>query len=118
MEYTNPRKEASIDNWPYGNKRVNCKFIVEYKGGKERAVRITTKPTGGENKPKKLTYANRVLIVDGDDSKTYILQDNGFAIGVMQSNMKHQEEYIIASDARYDKLEEMFETTGKSPVPS
>ncbi len=116
MEYTNPRKEVTFNDWPYGNKRVMCSFYVEYKGGKERAVRVTQNPKGGHNKPKKLTYASRVLIVDGDDSKTYILQDNGFAIGVMQSNMKFQEEYIIASDARYDKLSEMFETTGKHEV--
>ncbi len=108
MEYTNPRKEAVIEDWPYGNKRVTCTFFIETKGDKERAVRVTTRPTGGHNKPKKLTYAKQVLIVDGDDGKTYILNDNGFAITVTQSNMKYQEEFIIESDARYANLNAMF----------
>ena len=108
MEYSNPRKEAVIEDWPYGNKRVTCTFSVEENKGKERAVRVTGNPKGGTNKPKKLTYANKVLIVDGDDGKTYLLNHNGFGISVTQSNMKYQEEFVIEGNEQYAKLDAMF----------
>ena len=113
MMYTNPRKSITIEDWPYGSKRVKCCFSVEQvktaTGFKERAVRITVNPkTGAANKPKKLTYAHKVLFVDGSDGKTYIMQDVGWAINVMQSNMKLQQEYINRDDTRYLGLYNMF----------
>lgn len=108
LSYSNPRKEVIIDNWPYGNKRVQCQFMVEESKGKQRAVRITENPKGGWNKPKKLTYARKVLFVDGSDDKTYILNQVGHAISVMQSNMKYSQEYIGPDDSRFETLNEMF----------
>ncbi len=107
--YTNPRKEVVIKDWPYGNKRVKCKFYIEDSKGKQRACRKTVKPgTDTWNKPKKLTYARKVLFVDGDNGKTYVLQQVGFALSVMQSNMKLSEEYIDDRDERFEKLNAMF----------
>ena len=107
--YTNPRRNVLIDDWPYGNKRVKCMFEVEENKGKERAVRTTENPkTGSWNKPKKLTYAQKVLFVDGSDGRTYIMQSVGWAISVMQSNMKLSQEYIDDKDDRFETLNKMF----------
>lgn len=109
LQYSNLRREITIQDWPYGNKRVKCHFYVETKGKKERAMRATVNPkTGNWNKPRKLTYASKVLFADGNDGKTYILQSVGWAISVMQSNMKLQEEYINVKDVRYQALADVF----------
>lgn len=109
LNYTNPRKNVLIEDWPYGNKRVRCMFEVEENKVKERAVRTTENPkTGSWNKPKKLTYARKVLFVDGSDGRTYILSHVGFAISVMQSNMKYSQEYIASDDERFENLNKMF----------
>ena len=110
LNYTNPRKSVLIEDWPYGNKRVRCMFEVEAKKGKERAVRTTENPKNGQwNKPKTLTYARKVLFVDGDDGKTYILNQVGHSISVMQSNMKYTQEYIGPDNSRFETLNKMFE---------
>lgn len=109
LTYSNPRKEVIVEDWPYGNKRVKCHFSVEESKGKQRAVRITENPKGGWNKPKKLTYARKVLFVDGSDGKTYILQQVGWALSVMQSNMKYSQESIDVKDDRYQALADMFD---------
>ena len=102
MNYSNPRTSFETDNWPYGSKRVNAYFYIEQGKKGERAVRVTENPKGGENKPKKLTFAHEVRIVDGDDGKTYIaeLSDYGF-ITIMQSNMQYQQETIHPRDPRF-----------------
>lgn len=109
LNYTNPRKSVAIGDWPYGNKRVECNFYIEESKGKQRACRVTANPnTGKNNKPKKLTYARKVLFVDGSDDKTYIMNQVGNAISVMQSNMKYSQEYIAPDDARFETLNKMF----------
>lgn len=62
--YSNPRTEAVIENWPSGSKRVQAIFTIENdpKRG-QRATRTTTGAT------KKLTYASKMRIVDGDDGR-------------------------------------------------
>ena len=72
---SNPRKDAMIEDWPIGRNRCRCHFFVEThpKRG-ERVIRETENKTRtGWNKPKKLTYATCMVVVDGDDGKTYIL---------------------------------------------
>ena len=100
-KYSNPRTEAVIKDWPSGSKRVEARFYVEThpKRG-QRAVRVTT------GAPKKLTYAERVRIVDGDDGKTYILEHsrNYGHITVMGGCMKFQHEVIFERDARYASI--------------
>tara|TARA_R110002020_G_scaffold47893_1_gene136762 strand:- start:120 stop:560 length:441 start_codon:yes stop_codon:yes gene_type:complete len=98
IKYSNARTDAVIENWPNGGKRTAAHFWVEPKKNKgERAVRQTTNPkTGQLCKPKTLTYATKVCIVDGSDGKTYILEWSvSFRfITVMQSNMKYQQEVV------------------------
>ena len=109
MNYSNLVTQLSIKDWPYGSKRVQCDFTVEQNKGKERAVRVTENPRGGVNKPKKLTYVHKVRFATGDDGRTYILNLTEYgAIGVMQSNMKYQEEYFSEDDSRYADLIDQF----------
>jgi hypothetical protein len=94
ITYSNPRIRAVIPNWPDGGKRVTATFEIETVEGKgQRAVRTTT------GKPKKLTYARRMRIVDGDDGRTYIAREHGAApaaatrsYSIMRGDMKYCEE--------------------------
>ena len=100
-EYSNPRTEATIKDWPSGSKRVDARFYVESKPKfGERAVRVTT------GAPKNGGYAAIVRIVDGDDGKTYILEHSPMYqhITVMKGDMKFQHEVIFERDARYASL--------------
>ena len=109
MNYSNAVTDLTINDWPYGRKQVQAIFSVEQNKGKERAVRITQNPKGGWNKPKKMTYAKKILFVTGEDNKTYILELSEFgSISVMQSNFKFQQEVIYKDDARFNDLLTMF----------
>lgn len=105
--YSNPRISATIENWPIGGgKRGPARFYIEAGIRKERAVRVTT------GKPKKLTYALRTRIVDGDDGKTYILEDNDTHLSVMRGDMKYQEESIFPdamNNGVYERNDRYFE---------
>jgi len=109
MNYSNPQKELTVNDWPYGKNRVTAIFSIESGKKGERAVRVTENPRGGWNKPKKLTFANKMRIVDGDDGKTYIigLSNYGF-ITVMQSNMQYMSESIHQDDDRYQDVLDLF----------
>ena len=102
--YSNPRMEATIENWPSGSKRVTARFEIEQTPRKgERAVRTTT----GE--PKKLTYAKLARIVDGSDGRTYIAEFTVYRhITIMRGDMKFSHETIHPSDARYPMALELF----------
>ena len=110
MNYTNARKELTVNDWPYGSKRTTAIFSIETGRGKERAVRITVNPkTGRENKPKKTTFSQKTRIVDGSDGKTYIAKLGAYgAITIMQSNLQYQQEYISDNDSRFTELLELF----------
>jgi len=103
--YSNPRMEAKIENWPHGGQRVLAHFYVETDPKKgQRAVRETT------GKPKKLTYAKQVRIADGDDGKTYILELTMYGmISVMKGDMKYQHDIIFERDPRYAEVRKMFD---------
>lgn len=108
--YSNPRMQLTVNDWPYGSKRVKAEFFIEQAKGKERAVRVTENPKGGTNKPKKLTYSLKQRIVDGSDGRTYIAELTGYgAVSIRQSDMKHQEEYITGRDDRYPAMIALFE---------
>jgi hypothetical protein len=95
--YSNPRKTAVIENWPSGSQRVTAHFSIEAdpKRG-ERAVRVTT------GAPKKLTFAQKMRIVDGDDGRTYIAALSGYGhITIFQGDMKFNAEVIFERDPRY-----------------
>lgn len=102
--YSNPRMSAVIENWPHGAKRVTATFSIEKdpKRG-ERAVRTTT------GAPKKLTFACKMRIVDGDDGRTYIaaLTDYGH-ITIWRGDMKFNEETIFEREERYPALRALF----------
>lgn len=114
MTYSNARTLAYFDDWPNGRHRVKCRFDVEFDGKKgERVARATTNKYGQWNKPKRTTYANRCAIVDGDDGKTYVLQEsrNFRQICVMQSNLQYCEETIHESSdpERYSDLVDLLD---------
>lgn len=111
MIYSNPRMEAVITDWPIGNKRTTATFRIECdpKRG-ERGTRFTIDPkTGKPSATKKLTFARKARIVDGDDGRTYILELSTYRhISVMQGNMQFQAETLNADDPRYLSLLELF----------
>lgn len=85
MIYSNPRKQAIVENWPSGGKRVTATFVVESnKSGSQRVSRQTT------GKPKATTYHERMTIVDGDDGKIYAIGiADGQTILVWPGTMKY-----------------------------
>jgi hypothetical protein len=101
--YSNPRLHAVIPNWPSGAKRVTATFFIEQTSKGERGMRTTT------GTAKKLTYARKARIVDGDDGRTYIAELTIYgAVSIMRSDMKIQHEVIHANDPRHAKLMELF----------
>lgn len=104
--YSNPRMAATIADWPHGSQRVTAQFSIEQdpKRG-ERAVRVTT------GAPKKLTFARKMRIVDGDDGRTYILalSHYGQMVSVMRGDMKFNHETISETDPRCAELLKLFE---------
>ncbi len=99
--------EAVIENWPSGSKRVRATFLIDQGPKGERGVRVTT------GAPKKLTYATKARIVDGDDGRTYIaeLTCYGF-VSIMRGDMKFQQETIFQKDERYPMALELFAKDG------
>jgi hypothetical protein len=101
--YTNPRMSADIENWPSGSNRVLAQFSIESGKKGERAVRVTT------GAAKKLTFATKMRIVDGDDGRTYIAALTGYGhISIHRGDMKYSEEAVFESDPRYPELLALF----------
>jgi hypothetical protein len=102
--YSNPRMFATIENWPSGSRRVTAEFTIEQDSKRgERAVRRTT------GAAKKLTFAGKMRIVDGDDGKTYIAALTGYGhITIHCGDMKYQHETVFERDARYPELLALF----------
>ena len=88
IAFSNPRVEATIENWPVGgHNKASAHFIVEQrslKGGAHasRVARRTRKPNGRWGNPKRTTYGRATTIVDGSDERTYVLQ-------IMANDMIH-----------------------------
>lgn len=105
MTYSNPRTQATIDNWPSGSRKVTAQFSIEQHPTRgERGVRVTT------GKPKTLTYARKVRIVDGDDGRIYLaeLTHYGQMISIMRGTMDYQHEIIHESDPRHAEVLALF----------
>lgn len=103
--YSSPRREATVENWAHGRRRVTARFYIETGKRGERVCRVTT------GKPKKSTYSEQCAIVDGDDGRTYTLHYGrlyGF-VGVMRGNMKHQEETRNPRDPGYQELRDLLD---------
>ena len=67
LQFTNPRDEAIVDQWPSGSRRVTAIFSLETCKRGVRCSRVTT------GKPKKTTYYSRMKICDGGDGRIYLL---------------------------------------------
>jgi hypothetical protein len=110
--YSNPRLEAVIEDWPSGAHRTRATFSIETVPGKgQRAVRVTVDPkTGRPSAPKKLTYASAARIVDGDDGRTYIANyTRTFGhISIMRGDMKFSHETALADQSRFAELKDLF----------
>jgi hypothetical protein len=102
--YSNPRMNATIENWPHGSQRVTAFFSIEFSPTRgERAVRVTT------GAPKKLTFARKMRIVDGDDGRTYIAELTSYGhITIMRGDMKINEETVFEREPRYPELLALF----------
>jgi hypothetical protein len=102
VTFSNPRTNAMIEDWPIGRQRCRARFEVEQKHGKgERVARYTeNKARTGWNRPKRTTYADRFVIVDGDDGRTYLLADNRtyHAVTVWLGDMQHTSETVYACE--------------------
>ena len=92
MEYSNPRKQAVFEDWPFGRSlRCRATFTIEGNGRGERCSRVTIDPRNGRTcKPKTTIYGRKARIVDGSDGRTYIIM----ACSVPYIDMIH----IIQSD--------------------
>jgi len=102
-EYSNPRLRAVIDNWPIGSKRCTATFMIERNGKGERGVRTTV------GAPKKLTYARKARIVDGDDGRTYIAELSAYGfVSIMRGDMKFQHEAVFDTDPRFRAIMSLF----------
>lgn len=111
--YSNPRLEAVIENWPIGSKRTTASFQIEKTNRGERARRFTIDPkTGRPSAAKVLTYAVKARIVDGDDGRTYIIERSVYRfISVMRGDMKFQEETIFPDNVRFAEIDALFTET-------
>ncbi len=106
IKYSNPRTKATIENWPNGSHRVTATFSIESHPTRgERAIRVTT------GAPKKLTFARKMRIIDGDNGRTYIaeLSAYGGMITIVRGDMKFQEEVVHDRDPRYSELMALFD---------
>jgi hypothetical protein len=105
IEYSKPRMEATIENWPSGRQTVTAHFYVETAKRGQRGCRQTDYYKGGA-KPKTLTYARAVRIVDGSDGKIYFAELDHFSenISIMRGTMDFQQEYIASDDPRHAEL--------------
>lgn len=112
VNYSNPRFEAVITDWPSGAKRTTATFGVESHPGRgERGTRITLDPRTRKPGAKKvLSYARKVRIVDGDDGRTYFIELTIYdSISVMMGTMQHQAESVSDTDPRYGEMRKLFE---------
>ena len=113
VKFSNPRREAEFDDWPFGRHRCRCRFVVETGRAGERVARTTeNKARTGWNKPKRTTYADRFVIVDGDDSKTYLLSrsERWQSICIWMSDCQHALTRVQADDTPYFGLNALIET--------
>jgi hypothetical protein len=117
-DYSNPRTEAIIEDWPYGQHRTMARFFVETHPTRgQRVGRITINPkTGRPTAPKFLAYAEKVVIVDGDDSKIYIVMDRGHHFFVSHGNMQYQHEVVFANNPKFEALRALCDSVGNTKL--
>lgn len=110
LTYSNPRDEVIIEDWPSGRFKTKAIFKVECKCNKgQRATRTTINPkTNKPNATKVMTYSDRVLFVDGDDGKLYIIELCQTHITVMRGTFDYQQETLFPNNPRYAAVRALF----------
>lgn len=111
MRYSNPRKYAEFNDWPSANYRVRCTFAVERGSKGERVRRVTDKPNcpGVECAPKLTTFAYKVILVDGEDERIYIMNYSHCGmISVISSDMKHSVETFHCGNEQFNECLKLF----------
>ena len=103
IQLSNPRTEATIEDWPSGRKRVTAHFIVETTKHGQRMARTTT------GKPKKTTYYQRMVLCDGDDGKTYLLALSSIGIVRMLGTMKYTD-YFYPENEEFEQYRQLLLT--------
>jgi hypothetical protein len=112
ITYTAPAMARRIEGWPLGRtQRALAVFTIEQHPTRgERAVRVLVTAEGRTFAPKKLTYAEKVRIVNGSDGRTYIaeLTRSGF-VSIMRGDMKYQAETIHEDNPHFGEVRALFE---------
>jgi len=104
INLSNPRTEATIEDWPSGRKRVTARFYVETKPKfGQRMARVTT------GKPKTTTYYQRIVLCDGDDGKTYLLALCSIGIVRMLATMKYTD-YFYPENEEFEQYRQLLLT--------
>lgn len=102
MKFVNPRNEASVENWPHGSKRVTALFFVETNKKGSRIGRCTT------GKPKYTTYHKKMVIVDGDDGKTYAVGSTEYGQIVVWDGTLKTNTYYYPEDEEHSSLSQLL----------
>ena len=103
LQLSNPRREAVVEDWPNGRRRVNAFFSVETVKGKDRVCRTTT------GKPKKTTYHVKMRLVDGDDGRIYALGLTELNQMVLWAGTLKTTEYFHEDDEEYGVYRALLE---------
>lgn len=103
IKLSNPRREAEINDWPHGKQRVVALFNVESNNRGERVARITT------GKPKFTTYHTRMLIVDGDDGRTYFIGSTEYDQMVLIPGTMKGTKYFYPEDPEYAQIKQLLD---------
>lgn len=108
LRLTNPRDDLTVDSWPAANERTRAIFAVVRDQDRARAIRRTETPDG-LSLPYGSPLADRVKIVDGSDSKTYIIGDcdNGMR-WILSGTMRNLSCIVDVKDPLYDRIGEVF----------
>ena len=114
MNYSNPRTEATFNDWPFGRTlKCQCTFKVELVPKKgERVYRTTVDPRNGRvSAPKRTTYGRKMKIVDGDDGRTYILEAVHIYgwLQLWKSDLMHNHEIIRPEDPRFAEVQTLLQ---------
>lgn len=97
--------EWETDDYPSGRHRVKAKWVVQKKGKKSRAARVTHHPkTGKPSKPKATTYALITKLGVGSDDRIYIVQFTEYGQVVITPGTMKYPTYLHPKDAGYDEL--------------
>ena len=120
LTLSNPRSEATIEDYPIGsNRRGNVHFKTEQgtRGKQKEQERMLRTTTG---KPKPSTFYSKIRVVDGDDGKTHLIaQPYGYNfVYLIPATMKTTKAFHPPSnhsteeeDAMYNQITELLKAS-------